>query len=85
MQSTVLELRGKCGCTDVTVLAYPARRTGNGDLELVNKVVFNFPQTLYSKEVLQNSPSISPNSGQRFSCSQGSFSASFIALTFRVS
>lgn len=42
VKNLVLELRGKCGCTDVTVLAYPARRTCDGDLELVNKVVFNF-------------------------------------------
>lgn len=42
VKNLVLELRGTCGCTEVTVLAYPARRTSNGDLELVNKVVFNF-------------------------------------------
>ena len=42
VKNLVLELRGTCGCTEVTVLAYPARRTSNGDLELDNKVVFNF-------------------------------------------
>ena len=42
VKNLVLELKGKCGCTEVTVLAYPARRTDEGDLELVNRVVFNF-------------------------------------------
>lgn len=42
VKNLVLELKGKCGCTDITVLAYPARRVNNCDLELVDKVVFNF-------------------------------------------
>jgi hypothetical protein len=42
VKNLVLELKGRCGCTEITVLAYPARRTNNYDLELINKVVFNF-------------------------------------------
>lgn len=42
VKNLVLELRGRCGCTEVTVLAYPATMNDNGDLELVNKVVFNY-------------------------------------------
>jgi hypothetical protein len=42
VKNLVLELRGRCGCTEVTVLAYPAVMNCNCDLELVDNVVFNF-------------------------------------------
>lgn len=42
VKNLVLELRGRCGCTEVTVLAYPAIKTCEGNLELVDRVVFNF-------------------------------------------
>ena len=42
VENLVLELRGRCGCTDIIVLAYPAMMTDTGDLELINEVVFNF-------------------------------------------
>ena len=42
VKNLVLELKGCCGCTEVTVLAYPAIMNSNGELETVNKVVFNF-------------------------------------------
>jgi len=42
VKNLVLELRGRCGCTEVTVLAYPAIMNASGDLEIVDNVVFNF-------------------------------------------
>ncbi len=49
VKNLVLELKGRCGCTDITVLAYPAimtdtpaRMTDTGDLQLIDAVVFNF-------------------------------------------
>lgn len=42
VNNLVLELRGCCGSTEVTVLAYPAIMDINGNLQLVDTVVFNY-------------------------------------------
>ena len=42
VNNLVLELRGCCGSTEVTVLAYPAIMDMNGNLQLVDTVVFNY-------------------------------------------
>ena len=42
VKNLVLELRGCCGCTEVTVLAYPSTMDCNGNLQPANRVVFNY-------------------------------------------
>ncbi len=42
VKDLVLELQGKCGCTEVTILAYPAKKTDCGKLEPVHVVVFEY-------------------------------------------
>ncbi|SCH31501.1 Uncharacterised protein [uncultured Clostridium sp.] len=42
VKDLVLELRGKCGCTEIIALAYPAVRTPSGCLQRVSEVQFSY-------------------------------------------
>ena len=42
VRDLVLELRGRCGCTEIIALAYPAVRTSTGSLNRIGEVQFPY-------------------------------------------